>query len=148
MSDIMIRPARADDAAAFEAVVRAAYGPWIGRLEGLPDVSAGIAGEIADHHVWLASTGEADTIVGGIVLHVSAEEARIANLAVHPDCGGRGIGRALMGVALAAAHRAGHRRIALATHRDMTPTLRFYRNDGWEEVGREGVRIFMEKPLE
>ena len=97
--------------------------------------------------VWLATDGADGPVTGGIVLAFGAGEARIANLAVDPARGGQGIGRALMAKAEAQARTAGHNRIVLATHRDMTPTLRFYRNDGWEETGREGYRVFMEKRL-
>lgn len=142
-----IRRAEAADAPAFTKVIRAAYGPWIDRLEGLPDVDAGVAGEIARHPVWVAVEPATGRIVGGLVLHLEPGAARVANLAVHPDCGGQGIGRALMEAAEAHARSAGHRQMTLASHRDMTPTLRFYRNSGWVETGREGFRVFMVKDL-
>ncbi|MFD0978657.1 GNAT family N-acetyltransferase [Tropicimonas aquimaris] len=143
-----IRQARVEDAPAFTSVIRAAYGPWIDRLEGLPDVDAGVADEIAHHPVWVAAQPGTGRIVGGLVLHLEPGVARVANLAVHPDCGGQGIGRALMAAAEEHARAAGYRQMTLASHRDMTPTLRFYRNSGWAETGREGFRVFMVKDLD
>lgn len=145
MTETVIRPASVDDAPAFTEVIRAAYGPWIDRLEAMPDVDSGVVEEIVSNPVWVATLG--DHVVGGLVMHISDTGAEIANLAVHPECGGQGIGRALMRVAEDHARALGFVRLALATHRDMTPTLRFYRNDGWIETDREGYRVFMEKEL-
>ncbi|WP_068115462.1 GNAT family N-acetyltransferase [Tropicimonas marinistellae] len=147
MEPPLIRAARAADAPAFTDVIRAAYGPWIERLDGLPDVDSGVADEIETHPVWVAEADDTGRILGGLVMHIGTDAAQVANLAVHPDCGGRGVGRALMAVAEDYARRAGFTRMTLASHRDMTPTLRFYFNSGWTETGREGYRVFMEKSL-
>lgn len=147
MDTVIIRPALDADAAAVTQVIRAAYGPWIRRLEGLPDVASGVADEIRAHPVWVAQLAPDGRIVGGLVLHLLADAAQIANLAVHPECGGKGIGRDLMAAAEAHARQAGRDRMTLASHRDMTPTLRFYRKSGWMETRREGFRVFLEKPL-
>ncbi|SFB79901.1 GNAT family N-acetyltransferase [Tropicimonas isoalkanivorans] len=147
MESPIIRRAIPSDAAAFTAAIRAAYGPWIDRLDGLPDVDAGVAEEIAQHPVWVAESRRSGRILGGLVLHLGSDTAKVANLAVCPDCGGRGIGRALMAAAEAHAHDKGYRRMTLSSHGDMTPTLRFYRKSGWAETGREGYRVFMEKAI-
>ncbi|WP_116131515.1 GNAT family N-acetyltransferase [Tropicimonas sp. IMCC34043] len=147
MENTLIRPAEARDATDFVRVIRAAYGPWIGRLQGLPDVDAGVAEEIARHPVWVAEDPDTGRILGGLVLHEGEEAAVIANLAVDPDCGGRGIGRGLMAAAEAHALAQGQHRMTLSSHRDMTPTLQFYLRDGWVETGREGYRVFMEKRI-
>ena len=146
MSGFSIRPARAEDAAPLQEVVRQAYAPWMERLEGLPDVADGLANDIAEAVVEVAVLPSGQ-IVGGIVLRLSADGAHIANLAVSPDCAGQGIGQALLKRAEQIALGAGHTRLALATHKDMTPTLRFYERQGWEISGGAGLRLFLRKSL-
>ncbi len=82
----------------------------------------------------------------GIVLSLS-ETAHVVNLAVAPHAAGQGIGRALLTHAEAIARDAGFSEINLATHKDMTPTLRFYESNGWTVSGREGLRCFLSKTL-
>ena len=88
----------------------------------------------------------AGKVRGGIVL-VLNNQAHIANLAVHPDAGGQGAGRALIDQAMAAAAAAGHDRIRLATHAKMTATQEFYRRLGWQETGREGDKVYFQMQL-
>lgn len=145
MSDVTLRRARADDADGFQAVLSKAYAPWLNRLDSLPDLTAGVVEDIAAHVVWLAERGDG-AIAGGVVL-TFAEEAHVANLGVSPDCAGLGIGKALMKRAEAEALERGYSTLRLATHRDMTPTLRFYERAGWTETGREGVKVLMQKRI-
>ena len=135
---MMIRRAAPADADALRAVVAAAYAPF-GHLD-LPPVAEGLAEDIRDHNVWVAEV--AGIVRGGIVLILGAE-AHIANLAVHPDAGGQGIGRALIDTAVKAARAAGHLSVMLATHRDLGQTQAFYRKLGWVETGRDGVKVYL-----
>lgn len=139
---MILRRATADDAAALTICVAAAYAPFVHL--GLPPVTEGIAEDIAMHHVWVAEQG--DKVVGGIVL-VLGDCAHIANLAVHPEAGGRGVGGALMARAVQAAGNAGYRKMRLATHVAMTATQAFYRRCGWTETGRDGNKVYFETEL-
>ncbi|WP_108813632.1 GNAT family N-acetyltransferase [Loktanella sp. Alg231-35] len=139
---MILRRAIKDDAAGFTAALDAAYACY--QHLGLPPVTEGIADDIRDHSVWVAELD--GNIRGGIVL-VLGTQAHIANLAVHPEAGGHGIGKALIAQALAAAAAAGHSEVQLATHVDMTGTQAFYRKAGWKETGRAGKKVYFSKQL-
>lgn len=139
---MMIRRASAADTVALRGVIDAAYAPF--QHLGLPAVAEGIGDDIRDHNVWIADMD--GSVMGGIVL-VLGNHAHIANLAVHPDAGGRGIGQALIAQAMQAAHAAGHPEIMLATHQGMTGTQAFYRKLGWQKGGREGNKVYFKRQL-
>ncbi|MFA8440990.1 MAG: GNAT family N-acetyltransferase [Yoonia sp.] len=139
---MIVRRATTDDVAGFTSVLGAAYAPL--QALGLPPVTEGIADDIRDHNVWVSEVDGA--LCGGIVL-VLGRQAHIANLAVHPDAGGHGIGQALIAKASEAAAAAGHDTIHLATHVDMTGTQGFYRKLGWQQAGREGNKAYFQKQL-
>lgn len=137
-----LRRATADDVAGLTAVLQAAYAPFLGL--GLPPVTEGIEADIRINNVWVAEI--AGAVRGGIVLVLNSQ-AHIANLAVHPDAGGQGAGRALIDQAMAAAAAAGHDKIRLATHIGMAATQEFYRRLGWQETGREGDKVYFQMQL-
>ncbi len=141
---ITVRPATADDAHGLTACIDAAYAPYVAKGLDLPPVSEGIAGDIRDHHVWVAT--RSDRIVGGVVL-VLGDAAHLANLAVHPDAGGQGVGQALIATATSAARAAGYDKLHLATHVEMTGTQGFYQRLGWVEAGRDGNKVYFEIQL-
>ena len=139
---MILRRATPDDVAGLTAVLTAAYAPF--QALGLPPVTAGIGDDIRDHNVWVAEVD--GNLRGGIALVLGAQ-AHIANLAVHPDAGGQGIGKALIDKAMQAAAAAGHHAIQLATHAEMTATQCFYRKQGWQEIGREGDKVYFQMQL-
>jgi ribosomal protein S18 acetylase RimI-like enzyme len=139
---MILRHATDDDAAGLTSVLEAAYAPF--QALGLPPVTEGIADDIRDNNVWVAEVG--GKVQGGIVL-VLGSRAHIANLGVHPDAGGHGIGKALIETASAASVAAGHKQVHLATHAKMTATQAFYRKLGWQETGREGDKVYFQKQL-
>ena len=139
---MIIRRAQQSDAAALTDCLTAAYAPFV-HLD-LPPVASGVADDIAGHGVWVAEVDGA--VKGGVVLAL-ADAAHIANLAVHPDAGGHGMGAALIDQAKAHAVAAGYREIALATHVEMTATQSFYRKRGWHETGRDGNKVYFRQDL-
>ncbi|MEO1640298.1 MAG: GNAT family N-acetyltransferase [Pseudomonadota bacterium] len=139
---MIIRRATPADAKALRGVVEAAYAPFVAL--DLPPVADGLDDDIATHNVWVADGG---TVIGGIVV-VQGVDAHIANLAVHPDAGGRGIGQALIAQACDAARAAGHDTIHLATHIKMTGTQAFYHKLGWEEGRQEGNKVYFSFQLQ
>jgi ribosomal protein S18 acetylase RimI-like enzyme len=139
---MILRSATQVDVAGLTAVLAAAYAPF--QTLGLPPVTEGIAEDIRDHNVWVA---ELDGIVRGGIVLVLGTQAHIANLAVHPDASGHGIGAALIDQALAAAAAAGHRQVQLATHAEMTATQAFYQKTGWEAAGRDGNKVYFTRQL-
>lgn len=139
---MILRRATQADVATLTDVIASAYAPFL-RL-GLPAVTEGIDDDIRDNLVWVAEVD--GRVVGGIVI-VLSKDAHIANLAVHPDAGGHGVGRALIARAIAAASEAGFAVIHLATHKDMVSTQRFYEALGWERAGHEDNKVYFKRQL-
>ena len=143
--DWSIRRADLRDADALSKCLDAAYAPYAERIDDLPAVSADCAKEIAEHQVWVAET--ATDIVGGLVLMPEDGFLLLANVAVHPDQKGRGLGRALMEHAEAEAKNQRYRELRLSTHVKMPENLCLYTHLGWVETGRTGNKITMRKIL-
>ncbi len=140
---MIVRRATAKDADALTSCLVAAYAPF--QHLGLPPVTSGVRDDIENHDVWVADVG--GVVRGGVVVTLGGT-AHIANLAVHPDAGGQGIGKALLDAAGQAAKRAGFPDIRLTTHAKMTATQAFYAKCGWVETGRAGDKVYLEKKLE
>jgi GNAT superfamily N-acetyltransferase len=139
---MILRKAIPDDVDALTACLSAAYAPF--QHLGLPAVAEGIAEDLAQLDVWVAELE--GVIVGGIFADLG-DKAHIVNLAVHPDAGGHGIGRALVDQVIDAAKAAGHVEIHLATHARMTATQAFYRKSGWAEAGQDGNKVYFKRQL-
>lgn len=145
-----IRAARAGDLARVQAIVDAAYAryvPRMGRKPGpmLDDYAARIeAGE-----AWVAERGGA--VEGVLVLLDEGDHLLLDNVAVDPECHGRGIGRALIEFAEAEARRRGYGEIRLYTHVTMVENIALYPRLGYEETHRAEQggfqRVFMRKRL-
>jgi len=144
MTEFTIRAAGPDDATALKRCIQAAYAVYDGRIDDLPDVAGGIAEDIRDRSVWVAVQG--GRILGGGIL-VMGEAAHLTNVAVHPDAGGKGIGRALIDRIEAVARQAGYSELRLATHVRIPENVVLYERLGWRQTAREGNKILMAKPL-
>lgn len=147
----MIRPGRASDQAAIEAVVAAAYGIYVERIGKPPgpmldDYAAHIiAGTVSVFE-------EADgTVAAIIVLLPKADHLLLDNVAVRPDRQRRGLGIALIGFAEAEARRRGFAELRLYTHETMTENIALYHRLGFVETGRRREagyeRVFMRKTV-
>ena len=94
------------------------------------------------------------------------DSAHLEQLAVHPDDGRRGIGRALVRASLEWAADHGYREVTLATYRDVPWNGPFYASEGFVEIapadewytshgllpeepvmGRGGIRVLMSRRL-
>lgn len=142
---IVIRRAGPEDADGLGACLEAAYAAHAARIDDLPAMAEGCAEDIAEHLVWVA---EADgQILGGLVLIPRDGFMLLANVAVHPDGRGTGIGRRLLELAETEAVARGHDEMRLNTHVDMAETVALYARNGWTETGRTGTTISMRKAL-
>ena len=76
-------------------------------------------------------------------------DGSIFALFVHPAYEGHGIGRALLPLACDDLRRSGHATAVLTTEPG-TRAERFYRNDGWTEIGRkeDGQIVFQKRLLQ
>lgn len=145
MTPVSIVRARPEDADALVAVIDAAYAPFRSRLPDLPDVSGGIPDDIRTRTVWVARIDV--RAVGILVLAVADGTAHLANIAVHPDVAGKGVGKALIETAEGFARGEGVARIDLATHVGMPVNVALYGHLGWYETGRDGNKVYMSKAL-
>ena len=125
-----LRQANGGDLDAIVAILRAAYAPYLGVLDGLPEVTALTAEDLAAHQAWLAEIDGRS--VGVTLAKIAPPVAHLANVAVHPDAAGHGLGRALIDRVVAAARAAGCTRIDLATHPGMGNNVAIYTRMGWE----------------
>ena len=147
----MIRRAGQRDRMAVEAIVRAAYSPYIERIGKPPgpmldDYAALIdAGAV---NVWTEPDG---VITALIVLLPKLDHLLLDNIAVSPDRQGQGLGRRLIMFAESEARRCGYGELRLYTHARMTENIALYARVGFKETGRgrqQGYdRVFMRKPL-
>lgn len=142
---LKIRRAAPEDASALSSCIDAAYATYADRISDLPSVSEGCAEDIASNQVWVAVQG--DEIIGGLFLILQNEYVKLANLAVHPAHGGKGIGRALIELSEREAKRQGYDEMRLNTHAEMPENIALYRHLGWVETARRGRTVLMRKRL-
>ncbi|WP_420347506.1 GNAT family N-acetyltransferase [Pelagibius sp.] len=145
-----IRPARAADQARIEAIVAAAYTPYIARIGKRPGpMLDDYARRIADGQAYVL---EAEGRIAGIlVLEPGDGSLLLDNIAVDPACQEAGHGKTLMDFAEDEARRRGYGHILLYTHEVMTENVAIYAKRGYRETERKTVggydRIYMEKRL-
>lgn len=140
-----IRRATPDDADALAHCIDAAYARYQGQITDLPPVSEGCAEEIATNQVWVvACDGD---IIGCLVLAIRGDVLKLANLAVHPEHGGQGIGRKLIELGVSEACAQGYDEIHLNTHAKMTDNITLYQKLGWIETARQGNTVSMCKRI-
>jgi ribosomal protein S18 acetylase RimI-like enzyme len=111
----------------------------------MPSVSDGCAEDIASNQVWVAV--QDDQIVAGLVLVAGDGVMKLANLAVHPDYGGKGLGRKLIEHSECEAKRQAFSEMRLNTHVDMPENVRLYQHLGWTEVSRSDYTVSMKRYL-
>jgi ribosomal protein S18 acetylase RimI-like enzyme len=145
-----LRCARAEDAGAVRELVRAAYAKWIpviGR-EPMP-MLADYARAVREHQIDLLCI--ADEIVGLIETMLRPGHLWIENVAVRPDCQGKGFGRQLMAHAESRAAEAGLCDIRLQTNGAFAANIMFYERLGYSVERREpfmgGWGVCMKKTL-
>ena len=142
-----LRKANISDAKALSECMQAAYAIYSSRLTGeaLPPMTADYSEEIRDYPVWIAESD--GTLVGGLILMPEESYLTIANVAVHPQFQGNGLGRGLLTVAEDEAQKLGYSELRLATHVLLTENISLYSHLGWSEIDRDESRIYMKKMI-
>ncbi len=145
-----IRLAARNERAIVEAIVEAAYSPYIRRNGKTPGpMLDDYEKRIAEKSVHLLVDGT--NICGLIVLLPEAETLLLDNIAVWPKTQGMGYGRALLEFAEKSALEAGYTSIRLYTQEIMVENIALYRKIGYSETHRaqeNGLnRVFMTKAL-
>jgi len=126
---LRLRPARKEDLPAILAIERLSFPtPWQAThffVELYRDYA----------RLWVAEIE--GQVVGYICFWIIADEAHLANIAVHPSCRGQGVGSELLRVFLRFARRRGARRALLEVRASNRVARRFYEKFGFE---KDGVR--------
>lgn len=143
----LIRPATANDIATIEAIVQAAYSPYIERIGRKP-------GPMLEDYRQQVEAGRVQVLehsgqVQGFVVLIDAEDYLLLdNLAVDPAAQGLGYGRLLLEFAEQQAHQGS---IRLYTNEAMTENIALYTRKGYVETHRaeeNGLRrVYMRKDL-
>jgi ribosomal protein S18 acetylase RimI-like enzyme len=145
-----LRLATTEDLRAVEAIVRAAYFPYVSRIGREPGPMLDDYRKlIADRRVHVV---EQDGIVSGILVLIPERDVMLLdNVAVAPFAQGLGLGRKMLEFAERAAQEAGLCSIRLYTNEAMTENISLYSRIGYSETHRaqeNGLRrIYMIKQL-
>ncbi len=95
--------------------------------------------------LWVAELPGAG-VVGYGVLWCILDQGELANIAVHPEWGGRRVGRALLRRLLSVGRGRGVRAVFLEVRVSNAPAIALYRSFGFREVGQR--RAYYERPRE
>jgi ribosomal protein S18 acetylase RimI-like enzyme len=147
----VIRRAQPGDRAAVEAIVAAAYTPYIARIGKPPGPMLDDYGALIAEGAVSVFQADDDAVAAILVLLAKPDHLLLDNIAVLPDRQGQGLGRQLIDFAEAEARRHGNAELRLYTHEKMVENIALYRRLGFEETGRgyeAGYdRVFMTKHL-
>jgi ribosomal protein S18 acetylase RimI-like enzyme len=132
-----IRLAEAVDRESVEAIVKAAYTPWVPVI-GMepPPLTADYGEAIAEGRVYVLENGGINAL---IVLCPENDDLLVENVAVNPDRQGRGLGRRLLAFAEFRARSLGLSAVRLFTNEKMTSNIGLYQSLGYRETDRTGI---------
>ena len=149
-SEPIIRPGTCADRAEVEAIVSAAYAPYVPRIGMRPKpMDADYAAALADGVLTVLEV--AGQVAGFVILRHAPAHMLLENIAVAPAFQGQGLGGRLIAIAHSAARAAGVPKLILYTHVKMTENVALYQRQGFEIVEEReefGLhRVYMEKRL-
>ncbi len=142
----IVRTANSQDAEKIRRVIENSYSDWTERLHDLPDVSAGVIDEIDAGRMFVLELG--GSVVGVLNAAPHDDAFHVMNIAVDPECGGKGVAKALLARAEELAKSANVTHLALATHKDMAGNVSMYEHLGWHVTGTEGNKVLMQRKLD
>lgn len=142
-----MRVAKQKDSMGLSACMEKSYSFYQSRLDGkrLPPMDIDYSAEIQNYPCWVVEQN--GLIVGGLIMMFEKGYAQIANIAVHPDYQGQGLGRGIMEFAENKAKENNYSKIELATHILLTENISLYSHLGWKESGRDEVRVYFHKEI-
>lgn len=145
---VSLRPARAKDASAVRALIRAAYQMYVPRMDREPAPMLADYAALVEREVVTVACIE-DNVAGALICYPRGQALHVENVGVSPDFQGHGIGKVLMCEAEEQARARGLSKIELYTNEVMTENIPFYEALGYVIVARaeeDGYqRIFFEK---
>ncbi|WP_415768056.1 GNAT family N-acetyltransferase [Pseudomonas sp. LB3P38] len=147
---LLIRPATLEDIAQIEAIVEAAYSPYIERIGRKPaPMLEDYASQVLARRVHVLA--HVQTLSGFVVLIDTEEYLLLDNIAVNPAVKGQGYGGQLLDFAERHALDAGYPTIRLYTNEAMSENIALYTRRGYVETHRveeNGLRrVHMSKSL-
>ena len=147
---LIIRPATLEDIAQIEAIVEAAYSPYIERIGRKPaPMLDDYASQVLARRVHVLA--DEKHLSGFVVLIDTENYLLLDNVAVSPALKGQGLGRQLLDFAERHALEAGYSSIRLYTNEAMSENLALYARRGFVETHRveeNGLRrVHMSKSL-
>ena len=147
---LIIRPATLEDIAQIEAIVEAAYSPYIERIGRKPaPMLDDYASQVLARRVHVLA--DEKHLSGFVVLIDTENYLLLDNVAVSPALKGQGLGRQLLDFAERHALDAGYSSIRLYTNEAMSENLALYARRGFVETHRveeNGLRrVHMSKSL-
>ena len=147
---LLIRPATLEDIAQIEAIVEAAYSPYIERIGRKPaPMLEDYASQVLARRVHVLAHEQ--TLSGFVVLIDTEEYLLLDNIAVSPAVKGQGYGGQLLDFAERHALDAGYPTIRLYTNEAMSENIALYTRRGYVETHRveeNGLRrVHMSKSL-
>lgn len=142
-----IRKVLPSDSIGLQQCMELAYSVYIERMNGkaLPPLEVDYSEEIKHYPTWVIEND--GRIAGGIILIFDNNNLSVANISVHPDFQGRGLGGKLLNFAENIAKEKGYREMCLATHILLEENIALYSHLGWTEYDRDDIRVYMKKPV-
>ena len=142
-----IKQATVHDAQGLKNCMQSAYSSYQQRMGGirLPPMDVDYVSEIENYPTWVVKSEGG--IHGGLVMVFEINKAKIANIAVDPECQGQGMGGALMRWAETKAKEKNHSEIHLVTHALLNENVSLYQHLGWEITKVDETRVFMKKVI-
>jgi ribosomal protein S18 acetylase RimI-like enzyme len=143
---LRLRAAAPDDAPRLREIAHAAYKKYVPRIGRAPaPMAADYAAAIAAGRVVVIEARRA--LIGYMVAWPEPDAYFVDNIAVDPECQGRGVGRALIDHAVCEARRLGLSALRLYTNAAMHENLAMYAHMGFAVTHRateHGLdRVFM-----
>jgi len=124
----VIRPAQPRDAIALASCIDAAHAHYADRISDMPSVSEECAENTTNHKVWVAL--QRNEVIAGLVLVPGDGFMKLANLAVHPNYDGKGLGRKRITLSEREVRQQGFGEMRLNTHVDMPEYAELYQHLG------------------
>jgi ribosomal protein S18 acetylase RimI-like enzyme len=147
---LVLRQAKASDAAEVRKLTRDAYAKWVPLIGREPKpMTADYDEAVRNHRIDLLHLE--GTLAALIETIAEADHLLVENVAVSPAFQGRGLGRKLMAYAEQLAASAGYREVRLYTNKLFAENVALYRRLGYridrEEVLAHGIAVHMSKPV-
>lgn len=142
-----IRAAKQHDSIGLSICMEKSYFIYQNRMCGkrFPPMDIDYSEEIKNYPCWVAEQN--GIVIGGLIMMFEERHAQIANIAVHPDYQGLGLGRGIMEFAEEKAKEKKYSRLELATHILLTENISLYCHLGWTESGRDEMRVYFYKEI-